>query len=78
MSRVFHWLIGGAFLGTVFLAAVIFVKPIGVSTQFVIADAIVWDLFDSTIISEDASSKSGYASSIRRGDGCRSISLIPP
>lgn len=63
MPKRLPWHIGGVLLGLVFLLAVILVKPIGVSTQFVIADAVVWDLFDSSILQEDASTKSGYTSS---------------
>tara|TARA_R110000868_G_scaffold189695_2_gene433081 strand:+ start:127056 stop:127637 length:582 start_codon:yes stop_codon:yes gene_type:complete len=49
-------------LGGVFLLAVWLVKPIGVSTQFVIADAIVWDAVTPSLITEDAAAKSGYVS----------------
>lgn len=59
---ILPWLQGGLLLGAVFLLAVAFVKPIGVSTQFVILDAIVWDLVDPNVIQEDESAKSGYAS----------------
>ena len=38
------------------------VKPIGVSTQFVIADAAVWDIVQPDIIVTDDTTKSGYAS----------------
>ena len=53
---------GGILLGAVFFAAVLLVKPIGVSTQFVILDGILWDAVSSetVVVSED--SKSGYAS----------------
>lgn len=62
MPKILPWHLGGVFLGFVFLLAIFFVKPIGVSTQFVIADAIVWDLFDSDIIQEETKAKTGYAS----------------
>jgi len=57
------WKVGGVLLGAVFLMAVILVKPIGVSTQFVIFDGILWSTVDSSVVVEDANSKSGYASS---------------
>ena len=38
-----NWKVGGLLLGLVFFAAVLLVKPIGVSTQFVILDGIVAD-----------------------------------
>ena len=44
------WKTGGILLGMVFLAAVLLVKPIGVSTQFVIVDGMVWDAFNPDII----------------------------
>ena len=56
------WEKGGVLLGLVFLAAVLLVKPIGVSTQFVIFDGILWDAVDSSVVVESADSKSGYAS----------------
>lgn len=56
------WRTGGLILGLVFFAAVALVKPIGVSTQFVIFDAILWDQVDSSVIVEAPEAKSGYAS----------------
>lgn len=57
-----NWKLGGLLLGAVFFAAVLLVKPIGVSTQFVILDGIVWDAVapDTVTVSEEA--KSGYTS----------------
>ena len=62
MNGQLTWFKGGLLLGAAFLAAVALVKPIGVSTQFVIADGIIWDLFSDTIIQEDPTSKTGYSS----------------
>lgn len=56
------WRTGGIALGLIFLLAVFLVKPIGVSTQFVILDGIVWNAFSDQIVVEDGSSKSGYSS----------------
>ncbi|SCA55247.1 YeeE/YedE family protein [Candidatus Terasakiella magnetica] len=56
------WKKGGLLLGFVFLMAVVLVKPIGVSTQFVIFDGILWDAVDSNVVVESTESKSGYAS----------------
>ncbi|HBQ36977.1 MAG TPA: hypothetical protein DD729_09125 [Rhodobacteraceae bacterium] len=47
------WKIGGVALGFVFFLAVLLVKPIGVSTQFVITNAIIWNAVDDTIITKD-------------------------
>lgn len=57
-----NWRLSGLALASCFLAAVIWVKPIGVSTQFVIANGIIWSLFDNTLIYADADNKSGVAS----------------
>jgi len=56
------WLKGGLLLGLVFLAAVLLVKPIGVSTQFVILDGIVWDMVDPQVVVDAPDAKSGFAS----------------
>jgi uncharacterized protein len=57
------WKTGGVLLGVVFFVAVLLVKPIGVSTQFVILDGMVWDLFQPDVVVSSAETKSGYASS---------------
>ena len=62
MNGQLNWFKGGLLLGAAFLLAVAFVKPIGVSTQFVIADGIVWNLFSDTVVQKAPESKSGYAS----------------
>ncbi len=59
---VLDWKSGGLLLGVVFFAAVLLVKPIGVSTQFVILDGILWDAVDPSVVVEDSTAKSGYAS----------------
>lgn len=56
------WGKSGVMLALVILAAIILVKPVGVSTQYVITDAMVWDLFDDGLIYEDESQKTGYGS----------------
>ncbi|MEL6101751.1 MAG: YeeE/YedE thiosulfate transporter family protein [Pseudomonadota bacterium] len=47
-----NWKYGGLLLGLVFFAAVLLVKPIGVSTQFVIFDGIVADAVSDGFISQ--------------------------
>ena len=56
------WLKGGLILGGVFLLAVILVKPIGVSTQFVIFDGIVWNMFSKDVVKPDPKAKHGVTS----------------
>ena len=56
------WLLSGLSLGIVFLLTVALVKPIGVSTQFVILDGIAWNLFSDQIVVENNNTKSGYSS----------------
>ncbi len=60
---VLSWKAGGVLLGIVFFAAVMLVKPIGVSTQFVIFDGILWSAVDSTVVQKSETAKKGYASS---------------
>lgn len=62
MNGQLDWFKGGLLLGAAFLLAVAFVKPIGVSTQFVIADGIIWNLFADEVVQQTTESKSGYAS----------------
>jgi uncharacterized membrane protein YedE/YeeE len=44
------WRLGGLLLGLVFFLAVALVKPIGVSTQFVVLDGILWNAVDEGAI----------------------------
>jgi len=56
---VLNWKSGGVLLGLVFFLAVLLVKPIGVSTQFVILDAIIGDIANPGLITQ---TEDGYAS----------------
>jgi uncharacterized protein len=56
------WKAGGLLLGLVFFAAVLLVKPIGVSTQFVVLDGILWNAVDPTLVVSSEEAKSGYTS----------------
>ena len=62
-QRQWDWKTGGLALAGVFLLAVMLVKPIGVSTQFVILDGLIWDIFFSDTVVADSASKTGYSSS---------------
>lgn len=50
-------------LGLSFFLAVALIKPIGVSTQFVIADGIMAAAIKPSIVQKDDKAKSGYSSS---------------
>ncbi|MGV6811437.1 MAG: YeeE/YedE thiosulfate transporter family protein [Brevirhabdus sp.] len=52
-----NWKTGGLALGLVFFLAVLLVKPIGVSTQFVILDGIAWNAVDSTVVTQGEDGK---------------------
>jgi len=56
------WKAGGLLLGLVFFIAVLLVKPIGVSTQFVILDGVLWDAAAPTVVVPSEEAKSGYTS----------------
>jgi uncharacterized membrane protein YedE/YeeE len=55
-----NWKTGGVLLGLVFFMAVLLVKPIGVSTQFVILDGIIGDLVNPDLVTQ---TDDGFASS---------------
>ncbi len=57
-----HWALSGLALGLVFFLAVALVKPIGVSTQFVILDGIIWSKLDKTLVTKSETTKTGYTS----------------
>lgn len=59
------WKAGGLLLGLVFFGAVLLVKPIGVSTQFVIFDGILWDAIDASVVVPSEEAKSDFTSPTR-------------
>ncbi len=58
-----NWKKGGIALGLCFFLALLFVKPIGVSTQFVIFDAMIASQLNPVLITESSDAPSGYQSS---------------
>ncbi|MCB0339632.1 MAG: YeeE/YedE family protein, partial [Bdellovibrionales bacterium] len=56
------WIKGGFVLGGCFFLAVALAKPIGVSTQFVVLDGLIAKKFDSSLVLEDSTAKSGFSS----------------
>ena len=61
-QKQWNWKLSGIALGLAFLLAVVLVKPIGVSTQFVILDGIIWDFFSNEVVVEDVKAPKGYSS----------------
>jgi hypothetical protein len=61
-QKQWNWKVSGVALGIAFLLAVVLVKPIGVSTQFVILDGMIWNLFSPGLVVEDAEASTGYSS----------------
>lgn len=57
------WFQSGLALAAAFLLAVVLVKPIGVSTQFVILDGMVARAINADLVVEDETTKTGYSSS---------------
>ena len=78
MGEKFSWLKGGILLGIVFLAAVWLIKPIGVSTQFVIVDGIAWNLFSSDLIVENAEGISSSNAYLNKSGGKYAANVANP
>jgi hypothetical protein len=62
MKQNLSWLQGGIFLGAVFLAAVWIIKPVGVSTEFVIINGVAWNIFSPGLITQNDEAASAYSS----------------
>lgn len=58
-----NWKTGGLALGFTFLITVAVVQPIGVSTEFVLFDAILARTLNPNLAVKDEAAKSGYTSS---------------
>lgn len=61
-QKQWNWEVSGVALAIAFLFAVVLVKPIGVSTQFVILDGILWNFFSDEVVIEDVNAPHGYSS----------------
>ncbi|MDN3651333.1 YeeE/YedE thiosulfate transporter family protein [Thalassotalea ponticola] len=57
------WKQGAVALAAVFVLALVLVKPIGVSTQFVIIDGLIAKVFQPELVTQDSSTQTGYTSS---------------
>ncbi len=69
MNNILNWKWGGLFLGATFLLAIAFVKPIGVSTQFVITDAMVLNQVQTNLIQKDDKSYSSTNAYLNKSKG---------
>lgn len=61
--KEWSWFQAGLGLAAAFLLAVLLVKPIGVSTQFVILDGMIASRIQPDLVQKDPESKTGYTSS---------------
>jgi uncharacterized membrane protein YedE/YeeE len=64
-----NWKTGGVLLGLVFFIAVLLVKPIGVSTQFVVADAMIGDLVNPSLIEQTDEGITSTNAYLAKSDG---------
>jgi len=76
--RNLTWWQGGLALGATFLIAVALVKPIGVSTQFVIADGIAWSWFDSDLITTSDDTVTSGNAYLAKSDGKYAKAVADP
>jgi uncharacterized membrane protein YedE/YeeE len=79
VPMILNWKLGGLALGLVFFAAVLLVKPIGVSTQFVILDGIMWDAVSPDVVTQ--TTEGAYTSSnayLAKSDGKYAKSVANP
>ncbi len=63
--RQWGWKTSGVALGLIIMVAVMLVKPIGVSTQYVIFDGIVWNIVNTELVQTDVAAEHGHRSSNR-------------
>ena len=75
---VLNWKTGGLLLGLVFFAAVLLVKPIGVSTQFVILDGIVADAVSPDFITQTDEGWTSTNAYMAKSDGKYAKSAANP
>lgn len=75
------WIKGTMILGLSFFISVLFVKPIGVSTQFSVLSGIIYNSVDKNLITEYTSRESGYKSTnayLDKNDGALVEEIINP
>jgi uncharacterized protein len=75
-----NWMYGGLLLGIVMALAMILAKPVGGSTQFVIADGIIWNSI-SPLVQTSEETKTGYTSEnsyLAKSDGKHAKAVANP
>lgn len=75
------WVKGSILLGFVFILAFVVMKPIGVSTEYVVIDGIYEYKKNPNIIYKDENSKSGYSSTnayLNKSDGSLAEHIMHP
>lgn len=73
-----NWKIGGVALGLVFFLAVLLVKPIGVSTQFVILDGIIADVVNPDLVTKTDEGYSSTNAYLAKSNGKYAKSVMNP
>lgn len=58
-----NWILKAMLLGSVFFIAALFVKPVGVSTQFSVLSGMIHSSIDQNVITTDDTRDTGYKSS---------------
>ena len=73
-----NWKLGGVLLGLVFFMAVLLVKPIGVSTQFVILNGIVADVANPDLVTQTADGYTSTNAYLAKSSGKYAKSIANP
>ncbi len=73
-----NWKTGGLLLGVVFFLAVLLVKPIGVSTQFVILDGIIGNAVNSELVTQTEESWTSTNAYLAKSGGKYAKSVANP
>jgi hypothetical protein len=72
------WIRGGSWLAAAFIAALLLVKPIGVSTQYVIADGLLWRLADPDVVTTTADGVTSTNAYLAKSDGKYAKAVAQP
>lgn len=81
MKNKLSWLQGGISLGVVFIAAMWIIKPVGVSTEFVIVNGLVWHVFSPELITQNEGTEPAFSSTnayLNKSGGALAESVANP